>query len=210
MWERLGKTCCASVVAVSLSGVAAAQTPAQTPSVIVCLVLSPKLAIEPRVAKIVLSEVQAIWKALGADIRSVEIDDDKCARLIVVKADHEARPEDLSREDALGWVPFAAGNARQLVFLRMSRARMFSASVITGTNPDGFKDLLLARLLGRIVAHELGHVLLNSPRHTDSGLMRALYRANDILRVRASTYTLDAAERARLFTLMAGPRITAQ
>ena len=30
---------------------------------------------------------------------------------------------------ALGWVPFAAGQARQLVFLRVSRARLLIAGV---------------------------------------------------------------------------------
>jgi len=211
MWERLGKACSASVVALSLSGAAAAQTPAPPPAADVCLVLSPKLALEPRVARLVLSEMQTIWKVLGAALRWVERVDDKCTRLIVVKADHEAFAEDLSDDDALAWVPFAAGHARQLVFLRVSRARLLLAGVITGTNPDAFKDQMLARFLGRIVAHELGHVLLNSQQHAESGLMRAQYQASDVLRVRASTYTLDAAERARLFTLMAaGARIAAQ
>jgi hypothetical protein len=210
MWKRLATTGCASIVAVSLSSVATAQTPAQTPSVNVCLVLSPKLAIESRVASMMLSEIQTIWKVLGTEIRPVERADANCARVIVVKADHEARAEDLSREDALGWVPFVAGYARQLVFLRVSRARILIAGVLAGPKPDGFRELMLARLLGRIVAHELGHVLLNSPAHTDSGLMRAHYRADDV-RVHASTYTLNVTERARLFTLMAaGARIAAQ
>ena len=208
MWERLARAGCASVAAMSLSSVAAAQTPVQTPSVTVCLVLAPKLAIESPVAKAMLTEVQAIWKALGVVIRPGEQSDGSCARLIVVKADHEALPEDASHEDALGWVPFAAGQARQLVFLRVSRARLLIAGVLTGVNPDGLKNLMLAKLLGRIVAHELGHVLLNSQTHADSGLMRAHYRANDVLRVHASTYTLNTAERARLFTnLAAGSRL---
>ena len=43
---------------------------------------------------------------------------------------------------------------------------------------------MLGKLLGRIVAHELGHVLLNSPSHADSGLMRALYQAGDVCECR--------------------------
>jgi hypothetical protein len=31
------------------------------------------------------------------------------------------------------------------------------------------------RLLGYAMAHEIGHLLLNTPRHSDSGLMRALW-----------------------------------
>lgn len=208
MWERLAKAGCASVVAMSLSGVAAAQTPVQAPTMKVCLVLSPKLAIESRVAPTVLSEIQIIWKVLGAEVRAVNRSDDNCTRIIAVKADHEALPQDLSREDALAWVPFAAGNARQLMFLRVSRARLFVAGILTGPQPDAFRELMLGRLLGRMVAHELGHVLLNSQTHADSGLMRAHYRANDVLRLNVSAYTLNPAERTRLFTnLAAGSRV---
>jgi hypothetical protein len=41
-----------------------------------------------------------------------------------------------------------------------------------GIRPRGLTDLLLAKLLGRTLAHELGHVLLNSLAHERSGLMR--------------------------------------
>jgi hypothetical protein len=208
MWERLASAGCASVVILALSTAAAAQGPARSPAVIVCLVLSPKLAIESRVVTTVLSEIQTIWKVLGAHVRSVKRADDNCTRIVVVKADHEALAQDLSREDALAWVPFAAGNARQLMFLRVSRARLFVAGVLTGPHPDAFKELMLGRLLGRMVAHELGHVLLNSQAHANSGLMRDHYRANDVLRVNVSAYTLNSAERARLFTnLAAGSRL---
>ena len=108
MWERLAGVGCALIVAMPSSSIAAAQAPVRAPSVIVCLVLSSKLAIEPLVAKTVLSEVQTIWKVLGVIIRAVDQPDDSCARIIVVKADHEALAEDLSNDDALGWVPFAA------------------------------------------------------------------------------------------------------
>jgi hypothetical protein len=203
MWERLGIVGCAALVAVSMPDVSAAQAPGQTPSTIVCLVLSPKLALERLVVERLVLEVQTIWKVLGADIRSVEVPDDSCARIVVVKADREALPENISRDDAIGWVPFAAGQARQLLFLRVSRARLMVAGVITGVNPEGLTNLMLAKLLGRAVAHELGHVLLNSSTHADSGLMRARYQANDVLRVQSSAYTLNSAERARLITHLA-------
>jgi hypothetical protein len=208
MWERLVIVGYAALMGVSMPVVAAAH-PGETPSTIVCLVLSPKLALEPLVAERLVLEVQTIWKILGADIRSAEVPDDSCARIVVVKDDREALPEDMSHEDAIGWVPFAAGHARQLLFLRVSRARLMVAGVITGVNPEGLTNLMLAKLLGRTVAHELGHVLLNSSSHADSGLMRARYRASDVLRVHASAYTLNAAERARLFTRMASGSLIA-
>jgi hypothetical protein len=208
MSERLVTAGCAALIISVSSVIAAAQTPDRTPSAIVCLVLSPKLGLEPLVAQRLVLEVHSIWKVSGAEIRAVEYPDDGCTRLVVVKADLEALPEDVAHDDAIGWVPFVSGHARQLVFLRVNRARMMVDGVITGVNPEGLTNLMLAKLLGRTVAHELGHVLLNSASHADSGLMRARYRANDVLRVQASAYTLNAAERARLFTRMAiGSRV---
>jgi hypothetical protein len=80
-----------------------------------------------------------------------------------------------------------------------------------GTRPEALTELLVARLLGRSLGHELGHVLLNSQSHEDAGLMRAGYRERDVLSVPTSAYTLNAAERARLFARMnGGPRLAAR
>jgi hypothetical protein len=38
----------------------------------------------------------------------------------------------------------------------------------------------LARALGRVLAHELGHVLLAAPNHTPTGLMRRSFAPNDL------------------------------
>ena len=184
---------------------------AAPPDLSVCLVLSPRLAIDTRGAGVMLSELTAIWTPLGVATRWADQSDGGCDRLIVVKADHEARAEDLTRTSALGWVPFVEGRARQLVFLRVERARMMVDALSPGSRPAGLTDLLLARLLGRSLAHELGHVLLNSSGHSSSGLMRDHYRAGDVLGIPTSAYTLNPAERTRLFTrVAAGSRVAAR
>ena len=38
----------------------------------------------------------------------------------------------------------------------------------------------LARALGRVLAHEIGHVLLAAPNHDREGLMRAAFRPNEL------------------------------
>jgi hypothetical protein len=68
-----------------------------------------------------------------------------------------------------------------------------------GTRPEALTRLLVARFLGRILAHELGHILLNSAQHQPTGLMRAHYRARDVLSAPISTYTLGVGERALFF-----------
>jgi hypothetical protein len=163
----------------------------------VCLALSPGIVAEDRELSAMFTEAQKVWDPHGVAIRPGEADN--CDRLLVVKPDTDARPEDLAPAAALGWVPFVAGKARRLVFLRVSRAQSLIGDMSPGTRPEALTQLLAARFLGRILAHELGHVLLNSPRHQTKGLMRAQYRARDVLSAPISTYTLDAGERALFF-----------
>ena len=48
------------------------------------------------------------------------------------------------------------------------------AAVAPGKRPGGMTDLLVAKLLGRTLAHELGHVLLNSQDHDIDGTATAI------------------------------------
>ncbi|HTM04042.1 MAG TPA: hypothetical protein VL173_11100 [Vicinamibacterales bacterium] len=57
-------------------------------------------------------------------------------------------------------------------------------------------------LLGRALAHELGHLLLGDA-HT-SGLMRPCWTRDDLLRARAADWTFTAADAARLRSALAG------
>ena len=203
----LATTGVALVIAVVMPRLAIAQPP--TPAT--CLVLSPKLSLDTRSTGIVMEEMRTIWAPLGVVIRAVDAADESCLRIILVKADVEARPEDVAEPTALGWVPFVAGRARQLVFLRPARARLLIDALRPGKRPQGLTDLLLAKLMGRTLAHEVGHVLMNSVRHEESGLMRAKFEATDVLRWPVTSYTLNPSERTRLFTqLSASSRRAAQ
>jgi hypothetical protein len=56
----------------------------------------------------------------------------------------------------------------------------------------------VGRALGRVLAHEIGHLILAAPDHQLHGLMRATFFALDLIRAERSPYTLSAAEVARL------------
>lgn len=184
-----------------MSGVTIApgQPPEPPAAISVCLTLSHVVAVAARREAAVLEEVDAIWRPMGVAVRPGRRSDNSCDRLIAVKSDLEAVPGDASAETALGWVPFVEGRAHQLVYLRVGRARTMIYAVSPGQRPGAMTDLLVAKLLGRSLAHELGHVLLNSTDHVTTGLMRSLYRAQEVLRDPPDAYTLDAQQRARLF-----------
>jgi hypothetical protein len=56
----------------------------------------------------------------------------------------------------------------------------------------------MGRALGRVLAHEIGHVLLAAPYHQRRGLMRACYQPGDLIALRHDTFTLSIGEIERL------------
>jgi hypothetical protein len=63
--------------------------------------------------------------------------------------------------------------------------------------PPGLRDQFLARALGRVIAHELGHILLQSAEH-DVGIMRPVQAGRDLLSPDRATFSLSAPDLARL------------
>jgi hypothetical protein len=57
---------------------------------------------------------------------------------------------------------------------------------------SGLQKLRLSLLLGRIVAHEMGHILLRSGSHSDRGLMRPTFDYLDLMPGCDGAYVLDA------------------
>jgi hypothetical protein len=47
-------------------------------------------------------------------------------------------------------------------------------------------------VLGRVVAHEIGHYLLNSREHAPTGLMRETFEIGQLVNRRSGTFDLDA------------------
>jgi hypothetical protein len=53
-------------------------------------------------------------------------------------------------------------------------------------------------LLGRAIAHEIGHLLLRAPGHAQSGLMRPLWTDEELSQNRPGDWTFSEAERDRV------------
>jgi len=172
----------------------------QLAALTVCLSLSQALGMASPMQAAVLREINAIWQP--NDVTTITPDDGTatCDRRIVVRSDAEVLPEDHMISTALAWVPFVGTYPRQLIFLRLDRVRTLVGSLSPGDWATGIRDQLAAKLAGRVLAHELGHILLNSRGHEPSGLMRERYQARDVLRAGPSAYALSAPLRAQLFS----------
>jgi hypothetical protein len=68
---------------------------------------------------------------------------------------------------------------------------------------------LMARVMGRTIAHEVGHVVLRSAGHATSGLMRAAQSVAELQHPSGAGFALDPGDIARLRQVRGGASVAA-
>jgi len=115
----------------------------------------------------------------------------------------------------LGWIVFDAATApQQDIYLshRNAREMLENAAGVVGISaqmPPAQRDILLARAMGRALAHELGHYLLASKVHSERGLMKAILTAVELFGPDASAFQIDAAQRRTVAARLRGEPLVA-
>ena len=64
--------------------------------------------------------------------------------------------------------------------------------------PQTMRERILGRVVGRVLAHEIGHYLLRSPRHGDAGLMQPVQFGDVLVGPERRAFALSKAEAARI------------
>jgi hypothetical protein len=100
--------------------------------------------------------------------------------------------------DALAITVFS-GHSR-VIYVSVPRAFKMLTHLreITSIESGGERDLRGGTLIGRIVAHELGHVLLTTMSHSRTGLMRPVFGLRDVLSADDRMTELSSIETDRL------------
>jgi hypothetical protein len=114
--------------------------------------------------------------------------------LYVIATNDAAEAEAGSRHDApLAAIRFVDGRPTSHITVyagdlahRLDEVRLDDRRL--GDRPPRLRDGLLGLVLGRAVAHELGHFLLASSAHAPSGLMRASHRLDRLMAPAASGF----------------------
>lgn len=101
--------------------------------------------------------------------------------------------------------------------------RVFGHSAIAGTPGEGILATVYVDrvnwlagtataqrtlVLGRAIAHEIGHLMLSSNEHTATGLMREVWTAEELVRNRPEDWQFSAAQITHLQTRLARPAAT--
>ena len=162
-------------------------------------------------------ETAAIWRPYGVQLEWIDVpDSEAAANGLSLEAIVERRiegPELPDQATVLGQVflqldaptrhPIRVSfdATESLLVLRTSR-RASTAPIVPNRE--------MARALGRVLAHEIGHVLLGPPYHDETGLMRAVFRSDDLADPDRAPFRLTCAGvgrlRGRLRSMIGDPR----
>ncbi len=191
---------CAGLVATS-APVCAAGDVADVAPARLRLMVTTSMALPADVRDAALREVQQIWRREGVAIVLAEAGDAPAStapmRVLIVSAAGAS-----ARHDAHHW-PVAElledGHGQPMAIASMVAARRVVAAAGLADAPSGLVHRQIGVVLGRAIAHEVGHHLLNTAGHARHGLMRARIDARDFADLRDGGFDLDddAAQWAR-------------
>lgn len=177
-------------------GAAVNTLPAPRFSLSALLTVAPDLPVISR--SVLVSEAEGIWRREGVVLRWSKArghSAPSAALRVLVISRREAVTTGSDKTWTVGeLVPH--GGQRPLAIASIAGAeRVLEASgnrVLLLDKPE-FTHYHLGIVLGRAVAHEIGHYLLATPTHADRGLMRASIDAREFADPGARTFTLDQA-----------------
>jgi hypothetical protein len=126
-----------------------------------------------------------VWRN-GAD--RVE-ETDRALRVLVIP--RPASSQSVRPDYALGEL-LSFGPPNALAVVSIDRVQeLVNSSHTSSTMPPSLHATRIGIILGRAVAHEIGHYLLNSRSHADKGLMRASFDVHELLDGRSGLFELD-------------------
>jgi len=195
---RTAITACAVLVFSLLAAHAAAQDR-------VAIRFPQQTSVDLSVLAAAVQEAARIWRPYGIAVNthsSVPAGRDSDVELLVgVDVDHDAI-------DSLGEIRFANTGIpdSSVTLYYRPLLRLVDGSTlgaIARQLPPAVHDRLMARALGRALAHEVGHFVLRSPHHSSRGLMRSRHSASMLTEPSAKPFTLTDIDRARLHVVLA-------
>lgn len=176
---------------------AAASGRDSAPVAVVELRLSVDASLPPAAMHAMLEEAESIWRRAGIVLRWLSPSAESTALPVSVV------PSDPGRDDhdevwRLAKFQRAGGRPRAAVVSIAAGEQALARVERTLSEPARLRERRLGLVLGRALAHELGHYLLDSGQHRPSGLMRASIQAAELAGFSSLGFDLDDEARAFL------------
>jgi hypothetical protein len=151
-------------------------------------------------AREVRDEAASLWRPYGVELEWIDYPPVECEGIgFEVDADIQKFPfsawSAILGQARLGGDPL---HNRSVHVSFEATERMLVDGLITLPGAWIVSDHDIARAMGRVLAHEIGHVLLAAPYHERDGLMRANFAARDLLFADRTPFRLSNASIWRL------------
>jgi hypothetical protein len=154
------------------------------------LVPSPSRDVD---AETVQTEVAALWRDYGVDIIWEGRWDERAAGskpdLFVYFVDRELHEGPHRGASAVAWIVFFDGVPGPVINVSVAAADRLLKNTpwLDGRPmrlaPQNLQDQLISTMIGRALAHEIGHYLLASTTHASDGLMRPMITPAEFVRI---------------------------
>jgi len=145
------------------------------------------------------AECDRIWAGEGI-VLTWDGSPDADVVLPLVFDQREARKHDRQDGDAFGVTLFAGRSQRIVVSIDRARNVVAQHHGLADSSDGMALDIAMGTVLGRVVAHEIGHALLLTMTHAASGLMHPHIDAADLRPSLAGQFALLQPDRGRLST----------
>lgn len=191
------QVCCASVLAVLVAAparlVADERVQPSTGQIDVLLTTAPLLSASARAAMI--EEASAIWRRQGVDINwqpAAVVRPVAPNRLRVLVVQKRLMGDSAAEPVPIGEL-VRPSNGHPVALISIDGARHLVSSVRgrAGYELIAVDERRLGMVLGRALAHEIGHYLLGTHTHARNGLMRPNFDAFEFTDLRSGTFALD-------------------
>jgi hypothetical protein len=216
-----------AVVALLASTLVAASIPEASspaiPPMIVTVVSAGQIS--SRLVAAVLAEADTIWRPGGVSFSWRRVPPVQATSPGIERAPYLSNTLRLTIGDErgagrdgrlpLGWIVFDDVTVpQQEIYLSHANAQAMldSASSVVGIvnqMPPSQRETLLARAMGRALAHELGHYLLASKAHTGRGLMKAVLTAVELFQPGNGAFRIEPAQRRAVAARLRGEPLVA-
>jgi len=176
------------------------------PRLRVDLVFDP--AFSQRLVAAATAETSDIWRPYGVDVRAPKNADSRRADAVPLVVTIAQSPEDGLPVHTLASIQFVAGTPTSTIEVYPNAVDELIARSALNRGEIAWAaavhEHFLGRAIGRALAHELGHYLLRSQRHS-SGLMRERQAIDDLTSEERRCCVLSREDEARLGALLWPP-----
>ena len=167
---------------------------------VVDIVFEPRLS--PRLERAAMKEVTRIWAMYGVDVAVLKAAGRGRDGAVTLTVKMVSGLDERLVSGTLGLIRFRDGVPDSEIVMYPDAIADLVSTTRFGTDdvfsPAAFRDLILGRVLGRALAHEIGHFLLRSRVHSAGGLMRALQPATALVAPDRRDFGLSPDEVIRL------------